>query len=65
MTKEGLQLLIIKTPQIFFDMAPKSKKYSKNHLQCMHVISIVVRFIMTVYAMNKHQEQGYIKVHNE
>ena len=31
----------------------------------MHVISVVVRFIMTVYAINKHHEQGDIKIHNE
>ena len=38
-------------------MAPKSKKYSKIYLRCMYVISIVVRFIMTVYAISKHHEQ--------
>lgn len=31
----------------------------------MHVISVIMRFIMTVYAINKHQEQGDIKIHNE
>jgi hypothetical protein len=41
------------------------KKYSKNYLWRMHVISVVVRFIMTVYAINKYQEQGDIKIHNE
>ena len=46
-------------------MAPMSKKYSKNYLRCIHVISVVVLFIMTVYSINKHHEQGDIKTHNE
>jgi hypothetical protein len=31
----------------------------------MHVSSVVVRFIMTVYTMNKHHEQGDVNIHNE
>jgi hypothetical protein len=31
----------------------------------MHVFSVVVRFIMTVYAINKNHEKGDIKIHNE
>jgi len=46
-------------------MAPISKKYSKNHLWCMHAISFIVRFIMTVYAINKYEKQGDIKIQNE
>lgn len=42
-----------------------SKKFSKNYLWCRHVISVVVRFIMTVYAINIYHEQGDIKIHNE
>jgi len=46
-------------------MALMSKKYSKTYLWCMHVSSVVVRFIMTVYAINNHREEGDIKIHNE
>jgi len=31
----------------------------------MHVISVVVRFITTVYAINKHHKQGDIQIYNE
>ena len=31
----------------------------------MHAISFIVRFIMTVYAINKYEKQGDIKIQNE